>query len=220
MAGDVIEIAYNLYAMYATLNIDVAILLGIDPSVLQGWWAQVNLIQRDAYIHTAAMLAGEGPSESRFEQVCIYVSGLTQLNATEAISVVKGRESHTATCPVVPWCRVCGSTVGKLGETASIGASAQLFWSHCGTCMQKMMYTWVGDKCITPLQIPGDYHPNMDHLELIEARITREGMLAYESITEASLAGYQEMILFKRKEYFDALHTRVQSCLSWQRNKE
>ena len=48
----------------------------------------------------------------------------------------------------------------------------------------------------------------MDHLELIEAQITREGMLAYESITEAALAGYQEMILFKRREYFDALHTR------------
>ena len=63
-AGDVVEIAYNLYAMYATLNIDVAMLLNVDPSVLQGWWAQVNLIQRDAYIQTAAMLGGKGPSES------------------------------------------------------------------------------------------------------------------------------------------------------------
>ena len=52
VAGDVIEIAYNLYAMYAVLNIDVGLLLNVDPSVLQGWWAQVNLIQRDAYIHT------------------------------------------------------------------------------------------------------------------------------------------------------------------------
>ena len=60
VAGDVIEIAYNLYTMYATLNIDVALLLNVDPSVLQGWWAQVNLIQRDAYIETAAMLAGKG----------------------------------------------------------------------------------------------------------------------------------------------------------------
>ena len=47
-AGDIVEIAYNLYAMYATLNIDIAVLLNVDPSVLQGWWAQVNLIQRDA----------------------------------------------------------------------------------------------------------------------------------------------------------------------------
>ena len=154
-----------------------------------------------------AMLGGKGPSESRFEQVCVYVSGLTQLNATEAISVVKGKESHTATCPV-PWCRICGRVVGKQGETSSVGASAQSFWSHSGTCMQNMMYTSVGNKHITPLQIPGDYHPNMDHIELIEAQITREGMLAYESITEAALAGYQEMILFKRREYFDALHMR------------
>ena len=33
VAGDVIEIAYNLYAMYATLNIDVALLLNVDQSV-------------------------------------------------------------------------------------------------------------------------------------------------------------------------------------------
>ena len=169
VAGDIIEIAYNLYAMYATLNIDVALLLNVHPSVLQGWWAQVNLIQRDAYIHTAAMIAGKGPSDSRFEQVCIYVSGLTQLNTTEAISVVRGKESHTATCPV-PWCRICGKTVGKQGETSSIGSSAQSFWSHSGSCMQNMMYSVVNGKHVTPLRIPGDYHPNMDHLELIETR--------------------------------------------------
>ena len=39
-AGDVVEIAYNLYAMYATLNIDISLLLNLDPSVLQGWWAR------------------------------------------------------------------------------------------------------------------------------------------------------------------------------------
>ena len=167
----------------------------------------LNLIQRDAYIQTAAMLGGKGPSESRFEQVCIYVSGLTQFNATEAISNVRGKESHTATCPV-PYCRICGSTVGKQGETASVGAATQSFWSHAGTCMQNHMSTSVGDKYVLPLKIPGDYHPNMDHLELIEAQITREGMLVYESITEASLAGFQEMILYKRREYFDKLHSR------------
>ena len=32
-AGDVIEIANNLYSMYATLNIDVGALLGVDQSV-------------------------------------------------------------------------------------------------------------------------------------------------------------------------------------------
>ena len=158
------------------------------------------------------MIAGKGPSESRFEQVCIYISSLTQLNATEAISVVKGKESHTATCPV-PWCRICGRTVGKQGETSSVGSSAQSLWSHSGSCMQKMMYSVVNGKHVTPLRIPGDYHPNMDHLELIEAQVTREGMLAYESITEAALAGYQEMILFKRREYFDALHTRYSPAI-------
>ena len=81
--------------------------------------------------------------------------------------------------------------------------------------MQKMMYSEVKGKHVTPLRIPGDYHPNMDHLELIEAQITREGLLelACESITEAALAGYQEMILVKRREYFDALHTRYSPAI-------
>ena len=78
-AGDVIEIAYNLYAMYALLNIDVESLLGIDQTVLAGWWAQINMIQRDAYIQSAATLSGSKCSSCRFEQVCIYISGLTQL---------------------------------------------------------------------------------------------------------------------------------------------
>ena len=52
MLGDVIEIAYNLYFMYAALHIDVSSLLGLDSTILAGWWAQVNMIQRDAYIQS------------------------------------------------------------------------------------------------------------------------------------------------------------------------
>ena len=48
----------------------------------------------------------------------------------------------------------------------------------------------------------------MDHLELIEAQLTKEGMLAYDSIEEASIAAFQEMILFQRRAYFQALHDR------------
>ena len=206
-AGDVIEIAYNLYAMYAVLNIDVGALLNIDQSVLYGWWAQVNLIQRDAYIQSASMLSGKGCTTARFEQVCIYVSGLTQLTAAEAISDVRGKESHTGSCPV-PYCYVCGATVGKQGETESFSSAAQSYWSHTDSCMKHKMYVTVGDKYYTPLQIPGDYYPNMDHVVLIEAQLTKEGMLAYESLAEASIAGFQEMILYMRRTYFDTLISR------------
>ena len=50
----------------------------------------MTMIQRDAYIQSAAMLGGKGSDTSRFEQVCIYISGITQLTAKEAISVVSG----------------------------------------------------------------------------------------------------------------------------------
>ena len=143
---------------------------------------------------------------ARFEQICIYISGLTQLTASEAISNVRGKESHAATCPV-PYCYVCGSTVGKQGETESLSASSQSYWSHTDNCMKGKMYTKVvgdkGDKYYTPLQIPGDYFPNMDHFDLIEAQLTKEGMIAYESIAEASIAAFQKMILYMRRIYFD-----------------
>ena len=100
LLGDVIEIAYNLYFMYAALRIDVASLLGVDTTILSGWWAQVTMIQRDACIESAAMLGAKGADTSRFEQVCIYISGLTQLTAKETISVIRGKESHKGTCPV------------------------------------------------------------------------------------------------------------------------
>ena len=164
----------------------------------------MNLIQRDAYIQSASMLSGKGCSTTRFEQVCIYVSGLTQLTATEAISNVRGKESHTGTCPV-PYCYVCGTTVGKQGETESLSAASQSYWSHTDNCMKGKMYTKVGEKYHTPLQTPGDYYPNMDHVDLIEAQLTKEGMLAYESLAEASIAAFQEMILYMRRLYFDTL---------------
>ena len=75
------------------------------------------------------------------------------------------------------------------------------------SCM-KGIYGYVDKKKYYPLQIPGDYHPNMNHLELIEAQLTKEGMLAYESIHETSIAALQEMILYQRRAYFDALHER------------
>ena len=53
-----------------------------------------------------------------------------------------------------------------------------------------------------------EYYPNMDHIDLIEAQLTKEGMLAYESIAEASIAAFQEMILFQRRAYFDTLNQR------------
>ena len=90
LAGDVIEIAYNLYFMYAALNIDVASLLGIDPSCP---YRMVGTSDNDPKrcIHPICcnLLGGKGAATSRFEQVCIYISGLTQLTAKEAISVTK-----------------------------------------------------------------------------------------------------------------------------------
>ena len=146
-AGDVIEIAYNLYAMYALLNIDVESLLGIDQSVLTGWWAQINMIQRDAYIQSASMISGSKCSSCRFEQVCIYISGLTQLTATEAISVVKGKESHTGTVPV-PYCYICGAVVGQKRETTSLYAASQSYWSHTDHCMKSRLCGYVNDKAL------------------------------------------------------------------------
>ena len=135
LAKDVIEIAYNLYFMYAALNIDVASLLGVDQSTLTGWWVQVTMIQRDAYIQSASMLGGKGCATSRFEEVCAYISGLTQLHTTEAISVIRGKESHTGTCQV-PFCHLCGTYVGQKGESESLSGAATSYWSHTDHCMK------------------------------------------------------------------------------------
>ena len=74
--------------------------------------------------------------------------------------------------------------------------------------MKGRMYGFIDNKKYDPLQIPGDYYPNMDHLVLIEAQLTKEGMLAYESIYETSIASLQDMILYQRRAHFDALHDR------------
>ena len=131
---------------------------------LSGWWAQLNIIQRDAYIQSASAMGGKGCSTARFEQVCIYISGLTQLRSAEAVSNIKGKESHYGSCQV-PYCYVCGTTVGHKSETESISAAAQSYWSHTDNCMRQKMYSQVGESYFTPLQIPGNYFPNMDHID-------------------------------------------------------
>ena len=151
------------------------------------------------------MLGGKGCSTTRFEQVCIYIClDSRNLLPPRLFQNVRGKESHSASCPV-RYCHVCGTTVGKQGETESLSAATQSYWSHVSNCMKGKMYTQAGEKYYTPLQIPGDYYPNMDHIDLIEAQLTKEGMLAYESIAEASIAGFQEMILYMRRTYFDTL---------------
>ena len=144
------EFAYNLYFMYAALQVDVASLLGIDPTILAVWWAQVTMIQRDAYIQSAAMLGGKGSDTSRFEQVCIYISHLSQFTAKETISVVRGKESHKGTCPV-PYCRVCGTSVGQKGESTSLSGAA------LGFCYPLMHTIATGQ-----LFEPYFYHPDAD----------------------------------------------------------
>ena len=42
-SGDVIEIAYNLYFMYAALQMCVASLLGVQPNTLTGWWEREGI---------------------------------------------------------------------------------------------------------------------------------------------------------------------------------
>ena len=54
LKGDIMEITYNLYFMYAVLNIDVATLLGLEENRLAGWWSQINMIQQDSFIQSAA----------------------------------------------------------------------------------------------------------------------------------------------------------------------
>ena len=142
---------------------------------------------------------------TRFEQVCIYVSRLTQATLKETISVVKGKESHKGTCPV-PFCHICAKQAGLKW----VSGAANTYWQHTDYCVKGKMFGYIGnfDKKHIPLQIPGNYYPNMDHLELIEAQLTKEGMLAYDSIHETSIAAFQEMILYQRRAYFEALHDR------------
>ena len=122
------------------------------------------------------MLGGKGCDTTRFEQVCIYIAGLTQTTVKETISVVKGKESKKGTCPV-PYCHVCGKQAGDKWEYEKVSGAADAYWQHTDYCMKGEMFGYIGNttKKHIPLQIPGDYNPHMDHLELIEAQLTKEG---------------------------------------------
>ena len=62
------------------------------------------------------------------------------------------------------------------------------------------------------LQIPGDYDANMDHVDLIEAQVTKEGMLAYDSIEEASIAALPGDDLVSEKILFRCTERQIRSA--------
>ena len=64
------------------------------------------------------------------------------------------------------------------------------------------------------LQVPiGSTQIIVDHLELIDAQLTKEGMLAHDAIHETSVAAFQDMILYQRRAYFEALHERYNEVI-------
>ena len=174
--GHVTDSTYNLYYMYAVLNIDVASLLGVAEDKLTGWWAQVNMIQRDAYIQSCSMLGGKSYDNIRFEQICMYTAILPLMTLQETISVTRQGTSHKSNCPV-PSCRFCGKTLGRKTNGIRISDVTHAAWAHMQSCIGGKSYTWneATETYQVVFDIPADYHPNMDHLELIQAQLTRDG---------------------------------------------
>ena len=111
--GDVIEAAFNLYYMYSVLIIDVASLLGVTEEQLTGWWAQVKMLQRDAYIQSCSVLEGDFSSK-HFEHACMYMAMLPTMTVQELISVTSKTISQKGLCSKSPLCNALFSQAPQL----------------------------------------------------------------------------------------------------------
>ena len=148
---------------------------------------------------------------TRFEQVCIYISGLTQTTVKETISVAKGKESHKGTCPV-PYCHVCGKQAGQKWEYEK-----GLWCCKCLLAAHGLLHERKNVRIHRKYRQEAYSIANPRRLFIIQTWTILSSLKRNSPKRECwhmtlfmrhVLSAFQEMILYQRRAYFDALHDR------------
>ena len=207
--GDLLEVCFNLYYMHAVLNIDLPQLFQMDTTYVHTWSLQWVMLQRDLHVLGMSGITDitdkhpNGPPNkklARLETVCKYYSLISKIEVEETIQCLEGQRVHESWVWMSCKCPYCGDHISKSRSWKTVAQVAQAIWTHLGTC----------DKT-TSCQGPG---PGLDpeviksfdeYPVLIEARMSKEGLLSFESILEESLVRCMESVMNSRVKWFESL---------------
>ena len=207
--GDLLQVCFNLYYMHAVLNIDLPQLFQMDSTYMHTWSLQWAMLQRDLHVLGMSGISDitdkhpNGPPSkklARLESVCKYYSLISKIQIGETIQSLEGQRIHDAYTWMSCKCPYCGDHISKSRSWRTIAQVTQAIWTHLGTCDKTTNCQGLG-----PGLDPEEIKPFNEYPVLIEARMSKEGLLSFESILEESLVRSMESVMNSRVKWFESL---------------
>ena len=204
--GDLLEVCFNLYYMHAVLNIDLPQLFQMDNTYVHTWSLQWAMLQRDLHILGMSGITDitdkhpNGPPNKKLETVCKYYSLISKIEVEETIQYLEGQRVHESWTWMSCKCPYCGDHISKSRSWKTVAQVTQAIWTHLGTCDKTTNCQGPG-----PGLDPEEIQPFGEYPVLIEARMSKEGLLSFESILEESLVCCMESVMNSRVKWFESL---------------
>ena len=204
--GDLMEVCSNLCYMHVVLGIDIPELFQFHNMDMSTWSLQWAMLHRDFHLMSMSGIADitvkhpNGPGckrVTRLESICKYYSLLSKLQVSETIRTLEGQRTHE---PWVNRCTYCGDPVSKTKHWTTIQKATTAIWTHLETCDHRTHCDGLG-----PGMTSDDIKPFEDYPVLIEARLSKEGLLSFDSILEESLVRCMESVMDQRVTFFETL---------------
>ena len=203
------EVCFNLYYMHAVLNLDLPQIFQMDSTYMHTWSLQWAMLQRDLHVLGMSGISDitdthpNGPPSkklARLESVCKYYSLISKIQIGETIQSLEGQRIHDAYTWMSCKCPYCGDHISKSRSWRTIAQVTQAIWTHLGTCDKTTNCQGLG-----PGLDPEEIKPFNEYPALIEARMSKEGLLSFESILEESLVRCMESVMNSRVKWFESL---------------
>ena len=186
--GDLMEVCFNLCYMHSVLGVDLTELFKFEKSYMSTWSLQWAMLFRDFHMTSMAGIADiqekhpNGPGcikKTRLETACKYYSLISKLQVAETIQCIEGKRTHETWVNMSCKCMYCGEAISKTKYWTTINQATQSIWTHLETCDKTTHNAGLG-----PGLTSDDIKPFDEYPVLIEARLSQEGLLTFESILE------------------------------------
>ena len=209
--GDLMEVCFNLCYMHTVIGINLPELFKFTNTDMSTWSLQWAMLQRDFHMTSMSGIADisikhpNGPGcerKTRLETACKYFSLISKLQVSETIRSIEGKRTHETWVNMSCNCMYCGDPVSKTKHWSTIHKATTAIWTHVESCDVKTNNAGLG-----PGMSPDDIKPFEDYPVLIEARLSQEGLLSFDSIMEESLVRCMESVMDHRVTFFESLAT-------------
>ena len=191
------------------LNIDLPQLFQFDDTYLNAWSLQWAMLQRDIHVFSMSGISdiadkhpngGDIKKLARLETVCKYYSLISKLQIDETIQSLEGNRVHEHWTWMSCKCPYCGEHISKSRSWKTISQVTSSIWTHLGTCDRVTNCQGLGPGLEPDVIEPFDAYPL-----LIEARMSKEGLLTFESLLEEALVRCMESVMNCRVKWFESL---------------